>query len=117
MNRTYFVDIDGTLFVQKKTLTEATLCKMKLCDGVIEAFDRWNWEGAKIVLVTGRKESSRPETEAQLRGHGLYWDHLLMGLDVGGQRILINNLKSNSAEPTALAFCPAENEGLSSIKI
>lgn len=117
MIKTIFIDIDGTIFKQVNGMTEVMKQPMQLLEGVLERFQEWNWKNYKIVLTTGRKESSRDITEQQLRDAGLYWDVLLMGLDIGGARVLINNLKSPDGFDTATAINLEMNEGLSNVKI
>jgi len=116
MIKTIFVDIDGTLIKQKKNLSDVVLDDIELLSGVLEVFDEWNWKGYKIVLVTGRKESTREKTEKSLRSLGLFWDHLIMGLDVGGARVLINDSKNCSELKTATAITLQRNEGFINLK-
>tara|TARA_R100001460_G_scaffold75789_1_gene116896 strand:+ start:2215 stop:2595 length:381 start_codon:yes stop_codon:yes gene_type:complete len=112
--KTIFIDIDGTIFKQKENLSDIYRERLVLLPGVKEAFDSWNWKGYKIVITTGRKESTRYATETALRRAGLFWDHLLMGLDAGGERILINDHNPFVDDQTsAKSFEVARNEGLS----
>lgn len=108
--KTIFVDIDGTIFRQKTNLSEVFEEELELLPGVKESFDSWNWKGYKIVIVTGRKESTREATELALRRANLFWDHLLMGLDVGGQRVVINDSRGDDNE-TAKAFVVKRDKG------
>ena len=117
MKSVIFLDLDGSIFKQKATLSEVINEPIELLPGVSERFNFWNWNGDQIILTTGRKESTRALTEKQLRDNGLYWDILIMGLNTLGPRILINNLKSNSDEPTAIAINLKENEGLINVTV
>jgi hypothetical protein len=117
MKRTIFIDIDGVIFKQKPDLSSAMEDNMELCEGVLEKFNEWNWKNYNIILTTGRKESTRISTEGQLRKAGVYWDLLIMGLDAGGQRILINNLKESNDTPTAVAINLKQDEGLKNVRI
>lgn len=113
MNKTIFVDIDGTIFKQKKNLSDVFEEDLELLPGVKEAFDAWNWKGYRIVITTGRKESTRDSTEKSLRTANLFWDYLIMGLDAGGQRVLINDKHPDHPEQdTAIAFCVDRDKGL-----
>lgn len=112
--KTVFIDIDGTIFFQKDNLSDVILETPALLPGVLEKFDEWNWKGYKIIITTGRKESTRDNTEEELRSLGLFWDHLLMGLDAGGERVLINN--SDNLE-TARAITVKTNQGLEKIDL
>jgi|TARA_S200002703_G_scaffold145347_1_gene139671 phosphoglycolate phosphatase-like HAD superfamily hydrolase len=110
--KTIFVDIDGTIFKQKRNLSDIFEEDLELLPGVKEAFDNWNWKGYKIIITTGRKESTRLETERSLRSANLFWDHLLMGLDVGGQRIIINDTPDPDRS-TAIAYSITRDKGFS----
>ena len=112
--KTIFIDIDGTILRQKDNLSNVILEAPVILPGVIDKFNSWNWSGYKIVITTGRKESTREKTEKELMSLGLFWDHLIMGLDVNGQRILINN--SDDLE-TAKAITVATNQGLEDINL
>jgi len=109
--KTIFIDIDGTIFKQKKDLSNIFEEDLQLLPGVEKAFNSWNWKGYKIVIVTGRKESTRGITEKSLRNANLFWDHLIMGLDIGGERVLIND----TVDPkivTASSFTLPRDQGL-----
>lgn len=106
--KTLIIDLDGTVFAHGKDGTGAIyeealkqprdnnrryVTKVAyLLDGVREAFNDWHGKGYRLILMTGRCESTRKETEEQLRMHGLFWDMLIMGIG-GGQRVLINDWK------------------------
>ena len=110
MSKTIFVDIDGTIFKQKKNLSDVFEEDLELLPGVKESFDSWNWKGYKIVITTGRKESTRESTERSLRAANLFWDHLIMGLDAGGQRVIINDTPDRNVA-TASAFSIPRDKG------
>lgn len=103
--KTLFIDIDGTVLKHGGDGTGAVGMIFNgsflnkpgvLLEGVRQAFNDWHGKGYRLILTTGRCESTREQTEAQLRGHGLFWDMLIMGVG-GGQRILINDLKSDGS--------------------
>ena len=103
--KTIFIDIDGTIFKQKDNLSDIHDETLIILPGVKKAFDAWNWKGYKIIITTGRKESTRETTESSLRKAGLFWDHLIMGLDAGGQRVLINDHNPhNDSQQSAICF-------------
>ena len=70
----------------------------------------------KIILVTGRKECTRSETESQLRYHGLVWDQLVMGIG-GGVRVLINDKKPLHEGDTATGITIERNIGLTNFTV
>lgn len=115
--KTILIDIDGTIVKQKSNLSDVVLEDLELCEGVLDKFNYWNWNNYKIVLLTGRKESTRDSTESKLKKLGLFWDHLLMGLDAGGVRYLINNKKLNDSSDTCFSFNLEQDEGLKNLKI
>lgn len=113
---TIFLDIDGCILKHYSHPNGHTVPpeKTELLPGAKEKFNEWIMKEYKIILVTGRKECTRAETEAQLRYHGLVWDQLIMGIG-GGRRVLINDTKPSTDLPTAKSFVIMRNVGLSSL--
>lgn len=109
-----FLDIDGCIFKHPGHPNNHTtpLSELELLNGVKDAFNNWIMKEHKIILVTGRKECTRLETESQLRYHGLVWDQLIMGVG-GGLRVLINDKKPTHDGDTATAYTLERNIGLS----
>lgn len=114
--KTLLIDIDGTLIHHYGDLVQQTDNEPFLMPGVREKFNEWDKKGYNIVLITGRRESMRELTERQLRACGLFWDLLLMGVG-GGPRVLINDLKPGSNDPTAIAINLERNVGIKDIDI
>lgn len=113
--KTIICDIDGTLVEHAKPDEVAKKSyKMKLLPGTIEKLREWDKKGYNIILITGRKESLRKATEKQLSSVGIFYDKLIMGIG-GGPRILINDLKLNSDQPTALSQNLERNKGISDL--
>ena len=83
-------------------------------DEFVEKLVEWDSRGYNIILVTGRRESLRPKTEECLEEMGIFYDKLIMGLG-GGPRILINDLKPHSDDPTALAVNIPRNKGIKDV--
>lgn len=115
---TIFLDIDGCIFNHPGHPNNHTTNTndLVLLDGVKEKFNEWIMKEYKIILVTGRKECTRTETENQLSHFGLVWDQLIMGLG-GGIRALINDTKPSTIKDTALAITIPRNEGLRNVNI
>ena len=90
--KTIICDIDGTLtkFSGLGHLGVANL-PHELLPGVRERMRKWEAQGHRIILITGRRESVRERTESELRRLGIPFDVLLMGYADGG-RILINDV-------------------------
>ena len=114
--KTIILDIDGTL-VEHAIPSDAQTFrhKMKLLDGTIDKILEWDGKGYNIILLTGRRESLRMQTERQLAEVGIIYDQLIMGVG-GGARVLINDKKPDGT-PTAFSFNPNRNEGISNIDI
>lgn len=116
MKKTIFVDIDGTLFKHKGNLSNILLEESEILPGVIEKLNKWNADGHKIILTTGRTESMRNRTEEQLQKYGIFYDQLIMGL-TRGERVIINDLKPGNKMRTATAIEIDRNIGLINVNI
>jgi len=114
--KTVFLDIDGCIFEHQGQTTCITGNPPKLLPGVKEKFDEWDVKGYNIIITTGRRESFREVTEKQLKAAGLFYDQLVMGIG-GGARVLINDLKPYTDEPTAIAVTLERNAGLDGVKV
>jgi len=115
--KTVFCDIDGTLVEHVHPGVSGTpQHSMIILKGTIEKLVEWDIKGYNIILTTGRRESARAETERQLGEIGIFYDQLIMGIG-GGRRVLINDLKPNSQESTAIAINIKRNKGIRDVKI
>ena len=112
--KTLFIDIDGVLFKHYGNMHDQLQSPVKLLSGVREKFHEWDMKGYYIILTTGRRECSRKITEQQLQQAGIFYNQLIMGI-TGGIRVLINDLKPNSKEDTAIAICLKRNVGIMEI--
>lgn len=108
---TIICDIDGTIFPHCGDITRQHLLDLKLLQGVKEKWLEWDRQGCHIILLTGRRESVRKETEAQLTKAGIFYDALVMNVG-GGKRVLINDRKVDVSVETAVAITVNRNEGL-----
>jgi ribonucleotide monophosphatase NagD (HAD superfamily) len=109
--KTIICDIDGTLVEHANPATTANIYHdMKLLPGTLEKLMEWEANGCRIILLTGRKESMRAVTEAQLSKVGIFYDELIMGVG-GGTRYLINDCKP-SGEESAFAINVERNKGI-----
>ena len=113
--KTIICDIDGTLIKHHGDLSKQILNPPILLSGTIEKLNEWEREGHRIILMTGRKESMRPETEIQLSSLGIFYDQLVMGA-TNGERVLINDSKPNG-DITATAVCIERNFGISKVTL
>lgn len=100
---TLIIDIDGCIFRHKGDgASEQWYGQHELLPGVLEFLDAREREGCFIVLCTARKESNRERLVAVLDRHGIYYDHLIMGV-TSGERVLINDMKPHG-RPSARAI-------------
>ena len=109
--KTILCDIDGTLIEHYENAYQQLTRTPTLLPGVLEKFEDWDRKGYNIILITGRRENWRSETEKQLTKLGIFYDQLIMGVG-GGPRILINDFKPDSKDPTAIAYCLDRNKGM-----
>lgn len=113
--KTIFCDIDGTLLKHWGDIHE-NLNKTEILESVIEKLKEWDRKNYKLILTTGRQESTRQRTEQQLLEMGIFYDKLIMGLP-NGDRILINDRKPSGSRNTAYAINLVRNDGLQHVDI
>lgn len=115
--KTIFCDIDGVILKhQMPTEQVNSIAKELILPGVHKAFERWLKKGYKIVITTGRPDSMRELTEKQLSDCGLCYHNIIMGLN-RGCRVIINDLKPDSDEETAVGISIKRDTGLTDIDI
>ena len=88
--KTVICDIDGTLVKYRKNTKNIMMNHHLVLDGVVEKINKWENMGCRIILITGRRENLREETEKHLTRLGIPFDMLLMGFADTG-RVLIND--------------------------
>jgi len=88
--KTVICDIDGTLVTYRKDSKGIISHTHEELPGVVEKLNRWENQGCRIILMTGRRESLRKITEDALVDLGIPFDMLLMGFADTG-RVLIND--------------------------
>ena len=114
--KTILCDIDGTIIEHSGSLKNIYDSSPKILEGVLEKFVEWDKKGYNIILITGRRENLRKITEEHLAKCGIFYDKLIMGVG-GGPRVVINDLKPDSDEPTAVAINLKRNEGFKNVKV
>lgn len=115
--KTIFLDIDGTLVEHLGNIEKQCMASsLPILPGTLEKISEWDRKGYNIILTTGRRESSRRRTEEQLESLGIIYDKLIMGIG-GGPRVIINDLKIDSDEPTAIAINLKRNLGIKDVNI
>jgi len=115
MIKTIICDIDGTILIQEGNCYGQLTSEPQLTEGALEKVYEWEMLNYNIILITGRKESTRKITEQQLESLGIVFDQLIMGVG-GGPRVLINDLKPNKSIEMATAFNILRNKGLKNVK-
>lgn len=108
--KTVICDMDGVIFKHSGNICSQHLDTLELLPGAHEKFKQWDIEGCNIILMTGRRESVRKETEKQLSNAGIFYDKLIMGVG-GGVRVLVNDKKPNNDFTTRM-ICLERNKGL-----
>ena len=81
----------------------------------MDKVDEWESKGYNIVLMSGRKESSRKFTEKQLENMGIFYDQLILGVG-GGIRHLVNDQKPDGTL-TAFAHNLERNKGIGELNL
>ena len=114
--KTIICDIDGTLVQHAPPhITASTSHKLELLEGAMDKLLEWERKGYNIILLTGRKESTRAITEQQLAQAGIFYDQLVMGVG-GGARYLINDTKPDGAN-SAFACNVLRNQGIKDLEL
>jgi len=89
---------------------------MELLNGTKEKLAEWDIKGYNIILISGRREGSRKETERQLSEVGIIYDKLILGVG-GGTRVLLNDKKPAGTYETALSYNLTRNKGIGDLDI
>lgn len=114
--KTIICDIDGTLVEHNlPTLTQKPSYSMKVLPGTMDKLAEWDRLGYNIILLTGRREGARKQTERQLQEAGIVYDQLIMGVG-GGARYLINDTKPDGAA-AAFTINVIRNQGIQNVEI
>lgn len=113
--KTVFCDIDGTLLPHTGNIIDNIYTSEPL-KNVINTIRQWDTLNYKIILTTGRQESTRKQTEKQLLDVGIVYSELIMGLP-NGPRVLINDKKTHGVENTAYAINLVRNGGLENVDL
>ena len=113
---TIFCDIDGTLLLHKGDIVKNITEEPVILQNVIDTIKQWEKLNYKIILTTGRKECTRKQTEQQLCEFGIVYDSLIMGI-TNGERIIINDKKTNGVENTCYAINLVRNKGFENVDL
>jgi len=109
---TYFVDIDGTIFVYRKFETYKT-SEAQVIRKSKAFLQKVRDEGHMIILTTARPEDLREHTEYELAKNNIPYDRLIMGIE-RGPRYLINDMDPNKPGERAIAINVIRDGGIQS---
>ena len=110
--KTYFVDIDGTIFKYRKFETYKT----NKVDVIIESkvfLQQVRDQGHMIILTTARPEDLRKHTLDELHTNNIPYHKLIMGIE-RGPRYLINDMDPNKPGERAIAINLIRDSGIKS---
>lgn len=105
LNKTWILDIDGTLVVHNGHLKDGD----KLLSGVKDFFENLSADD-KVVLLTARKGEYLEELKNFLQNNNIRYDYLLCDMPMG-ERILVNDRKPSGLN-TAFAINKNRDEAL-----
>lgn len=110
---TYFVDIDGTIFVYRKFETYES-SEAEVIPSSKQFLQQKRDEGHMIVLTTARPEDLRAHTVYELTKNNIPYDKLIMGIE-RGPRYIINDLDPNKEGDRAIAINVQRDGGIKTI--
>jgi len=115
--KTIFCDLDGTLVKHTNPVAiQNPNLELEVLPGVHDRLREWDTKGYFIIITTGRKESARNSTVKQLERAGILYDQLIMGFG-GGDRILINDRKSDGGRDTAMVINLDRDKGVADLEL
>ena len=107
---TYFVDIDGTIFVYRKFETYQTT-EAEVVLSTKRFLQQKQDEGHMVILTTARPENLRDHTILELQKNNIPYDRLIMGIE-RGPRYLINDMDPAKPGKRAIAINVERNGGI-----
>ena len=107
---TYFVDIDGTIFVYRKFETY-TSTHAQVIPSTKRYLQQARDGGHMIILTTARPEELRDHTVHELSVNNIPYDRLIMGIE-RGPRYLINDMDPNKPGERAIAINLKRDNGI-----
>ena len=107
---TYFVDIDGTIFVYRKFETYES-SEAQVIKSTKQYLQQVKDEGHMIILTTARPENLRDHTVYELSKNNIPYDRLIMGIE-RGPRYLINDLSPKEPGDRAIAINLERDKGI-----
>lgn len=115
--KTIFLDIDGTILKHRGTLDQMVGDENpEATEGTIKKMAEWNALGHRVIITTARPITMREETVLQLKKVRATYHVLLMDCSPG-VRVLVNDYKPWSTEPTAIGITIARDSGLGQLDV
>jgi|TARA_R110002167_G_scaffold50649_5_gene147393 uncharacterized HAD superfamily protein len=108
--KTYFVDIDGTIFVYRK-FEDYTNIPAVAIKSTKQYLQKVRDEGHMIILTTARPDYLRTHTIYELGKNNIPYNRLIMGIE-RGPRYLINDLSPNEPGDRAICYNLKRDEGI-----
>ena len=108
--KTYFVDIDGTIFVYRK-FEDYTNVPAVAIKSTKQYLQKVRDEGHMIILTTARPDYLRTHTIYELGKNNIPYNRLIMGIE-RGPRYLINDLSPNEPGDRAICYNLKRDEGI-----
>jgi len=109
---TYFVDIDGTIFIYRKFETYKST-EAEIVPSTKRFLQQKRDEGHMIILTTARPEDLRDHTEYELTKNNIPYDRLIMGIE-RGPRYIINDMDPDKPGKRAIGINIERNGGIKS---
>lgn len=109
---TYFIDIDGTIFVYRKfeTYKETDAEVIKSSKQFLQKVKN---DGHMVILTTARPEDLRNHTIYELNKNNIPYDRLIMGIE-RGPRYLINDMDPKKPGDRAIGINVIRDGGIKS---
>lgn len=110
--KTYFVDIDGTIFKYREFDTYLTNPAVAI-KSTKQFLQQVRDEGHMIILTTARPDTKimRGHTQYELIVNNIPYDRLIMGIE-RGPRYLINDLSPKEPGDRAICYNLVRDEGI-----
>ena len=106
---TYFIDIDGTLFVYRK-FDELLITEPVIVKSVADKIRKWHSEGHYIVFTTARPSEYYTHTLKELQKYAIPFNQIVMGIE-RGPRYLINDMDPNKEGYRAIGINLVRDQG------
>jgi len=109
--KTYFIDIDGTLFKYRKFGTYETQ-KAEVIESTVDHVRQQHSEGHMIILTTARPETLYEHTLRELTENDIPFDKLIMGIERGARYVVNDKDPNKDDEDRAIAVNVERDKGL-----